>query len=94
MNYTPLNWCEQEYLKYKAHFEVLPRAPCSLRLFALKVKSHKILPVGPTGRSVYELTKLITQRLQVHGVHLAAAYVDIKKCAATKEFCMIQSYCC
>ena len=31
MNYTPLTWYEQEYLIYKAHFEALPRAPCSLR---------------------------------------------------------------
>ena len=61
MNYTPLTWYEQEYLRYKAHFEVLSRAPCSLRLFALKVKSQKILPVGPAG-SVYEFAKLITQR--------------------------------
>jgi hypothetical protein len=31
MNYKPLTWYEQEYLIYKAHFEALPRAPCSLR---------------------------------------------------------------
>jgi hypothetical protein len=39
MNYAPLTWYKQEYLRYKAHFEALPRAPCSLRLFALKVLS-------------------------------------------------------
>ena len=32
MNYTPLTWYEQEYLRCNAHFEVLPRAPFSLRL--------------------------------------------------------------
>jgi hypothetical protein len=37
MNYAPLTWYEQEYLTYKTHFEALPIAPCSLRLFALKV---------------------------------------------------------
>jgi len=37
MNCTPLSWYEQEYLSYKAHFEALPRAPYSLRLFALEV---------------------------------------------------------
>ena len=44
MNYTPLGWCEQEYRRYKAHFEALPRAPCSLCLFALKVESHSYWP--------------------------------------------------
>jgi len=24
MNYNPLTWYEQEYLRYKAYFEVLP----------------------------------------------------------------------
>jgi hypothetical protein len=36
MNYALLTWYEQEYLRYKAHFEALPRAPCSLRLVSLK----------------------------------------------------------
>jgi len=40
MNYTPLARCEQEYRRYKAHFEALPRAPCSVCLFALKVESQ------------------------------------------------------
>jgi len=50
MNYAPLTWYKQEYLRCKAHYEALPRAPCSLRLFALKVLITKILPVGHTGR--------------------------------------------
>jgi len=37
MNYAPLTWYEQKYLRYKAHFDALPRTPCSLHLFALKV---------------------------------------------------------
>ena len=37
MNYEPLTWYEQEYLRFKAHFEALPRAPFSLRLVSLKV---------------------------------------------------------
>jgi len=37
MNYAPLTWYEQEYMRYKAHFEALPKAPCSLRPYALKV---------------------------------------------------------
>jgi len=37
MNYAPLTWYEQEYLRYKAHFEALPIAPFSLRLVSLKV---------------------------------------------------------
>jgi hypothetical protein len=48
MNYEPLTWYEQEYLRYKAHFDALPREPCSLRLFTLKflskfISSPKIL---------------------------------------------------
>jgi hypothetical protein len=45
-------------------------------------------------RPVYEFTELITQRFQVHKVHLATAYADIKECAVIKEFCMMQSSCC
>jgi len=41
MNYAPLTWYEQEYLRYKAHFEALPIAQCSLRLFALEVWSQR-----------------------------------------------------
>jgi hypothetical protein len=37
MNYAPLTWYEQEYQRYKAHFEALPIAPCSLLLFSLNV---------------------------------------------------------
>jgi hypothetical protein len=39
-------------------------------------------------RPVHQFTKSITQRFQVHRVHLAIAYVDIKECAVTKEFCI------
>jgi len=38
MNYKPLTWYEQEYLRFKAHFEALSTARCSLHLFALKVE--------------------------------------------------------
>jgi len=41
MNYTPLTWYEQEHLRYKTHFEALPRAPFSLHLFELKVLSQR-----------------------------------------------------
>jgi hypothetical protein len=34
MNYALLTWYEQEYLKYKAHSEAMPRVPCSMRSFA------------------------------------------------------------
>jgi len=34
-----------------------------------------------------EIYKLITQRLQVHRDCLATAYVGLKECAITKEFC-------
>jgi hypothetical protein len=53
MNYTPLTWYEQEYLRYKAHFEALISIPCSLRLSALKV-----MPVCQSYDSVHLLTDL------------------------------------
>jgi len=34
MNYAPLTWYEQEYLRCKAYFEALPIVPCSLILVA------------------------------------------------------------
>jgi hypothetical protein len=37
MNYISLTCYEHEYLRCELHFEALPRAPCSLCLFALKV---------------------------------------------------------
>jgi hypothetical protein len=86
LNYTPLTWYEQEFRRCKAHFETLPRATCFLRLFALKVGSQRY--THGSYRPVHQLTKSITQRLQVHRVHLATAYVDIKECAVTKEFCI------
>jgi len=51
-----------------------------------------VLPVGPTGRCTSS-AKLIIQRFRVHRVNLATAYADIKECAITKEFCMMQSIC-
>jgi hypothetical protein len=76
MYYVPLTWCEQELLKYKAHFEALPRAPCSLRLFALKVISQRY------SRRFYwpvnQIIKSTTQRLQVHRIYLGTAYVRHK----------------
>jgi hypothetical protein len=45
-------------------------------------------------KSVHEFTKSITHRFQVHEFNLATAYEDIKECAVTKEFCMLQSSCC
>jgi len=85
MNSAPLTWYEQEYLRYKAHFEVLPRAPCSLRLFALKVWSPRYcLSAIQAGTPVH---KTHNSALTVHRVHLATAYVGLKKCAFTKEFC-------
>ena len=52
MNYAPLTWYEQEYLRCKANFEALPRAPWSLRLFALKVLSQR-------ERTIWSLPKLL-----------------------------------
>ena len=39
-------------------------------------------------------TELITRRFQVHRVHLATAFANIKECVGTKEFCMKRSSCC
>jgi len=36
MNYAPLTWYEQEYLRCKAHFAALPIAPFPLRPVSLK----------------------------------------------------------
>jgi hypothetical protein len=83
MNYTPLTWYEQEYLRYKAHSEALP---WSLRLFTLKVGSQRYS--RRSYRPVHQFIKTITQCFQVQIVHLATAYVDIKECAVTKEFCI------
>ena len=41
MNYEPLSWYEQEYLRCKAHFEALPKATFSLRPASLKVSSQR-----------------------------------------------------
>ena len=41
MNCTSLAWYEQEYLRYKAHFDALPKALRFLRLFAMKVVSQR-----------------------------------------------------
>jgi len=55
MNYAPLTWYEQEYLTCKAHFEALPRAPCSLRLVSLKVYSQRYcLSVTQAGTPVHK----------------------------------------
>jgi hypothetical protein len=56
MNYAPLTWYEQECLSSKAHFEALPRARCSLRLFRLKVWSQ--ICSREFHRPVHQLTKL------------------------------------
>jgi hypothetical protein len=50
MNYAPLTWYEQEYLRSRAHFEALPIAPCSLRKGDVRVESliTKTLSVGHT----------------------------------------------
>jgi hypothetical protein len=75
----------QEYLRCKAHFEAFPRAPCSLCLFALEVWSQRYwLSVIQAGTPVH---KTQNSALTVHRVHLATAYVGLKKCAVTKEFC-------
>jgi len=85
MNYAPLTWYEQEYLRYKAHFEALPIAPCSLRLVSLKVLSQRYsLSVIQAGTPVH---KTHNSALTFHSVHLATAYVGLKECAVTKEFC-------
>ena len=84
MNYAPLTWYEQEYLRYKAHFEALPRAPCSLRLLALKVGSQRYS--RQSYRPIHQFIKSLTQHFQVHRVHLATAYADIKECAVTRNF--------
>jgi hypothetical protein len=68
INYTPLTVYEQEYLSYKAYFDILPRTPYYLRLFALKVKLQ-IYFCG-SYRPVHEFIKYITLRLQVHRVRL------------------------
>jgi len=39
-------------------------------------------------RPVHQFKKSITQGSQVHRVHLATGYVDIKQCAGTKRFCI------
>jgi len=39
-------------------------------------------------RPVHQFIKSITQGFQVHRVHLATGYVDIKQCAITKGFCI------
>jgi hypothetical protein len=84
MNYAPLTWYEQEYLTYKAHFEALPIAPCSLHLESLKVLSQRYcLSVIQAGTPVH---KTHSAALTVHRVHLATAYVGLKECAVTKEF--------
>jgi hypothetical protein len=85
MNYAPLTWYEQEYLRCKAHFEALPIAPCSLRLFALNVWSQRYcLSAIQAGIPAH---KTHSSALTVHRVHLATAYVGIQECAVTKEFC-------
>jgi hypothetical protein len=77
-----------------------------VRLILRPCLEHRVLCVCPhwrfdhkdivrqSYRSVHEFTKLITQRFQVHKVHLATAYADIKECAVIKEFCVMQSSCC
>jgi len=56
MNFVPLIWYEQEYLRYEAHFEVLPRTLSSLRLFALKVGSQRYcLSVIQAGTPVHKI---------------------------------------
>ena len=86
MNYAPLTWYEQEYLTYKAHFEALPRTPCSLCLFALKVLSPRYcLWVIQASTPVH---KTHNSALTVHRVHLATAHVALKECAVTKECCI------
>jgi len=85
MNYAPLTWYKQEYLRYKAYFETLPTAPCSLSLFALKVWSPRYcLSVIQAGTPVH---KTHNSPLTVHSVHLATAYVGLEECALNKEFC-------
>ena len=39
-------------------------------------------------RPVHQFIKSITQGFQVHRVHLATGYVDIKQCAVTMGFCI------
>ena len=60
MRYIPLTWYEQEYLRYKAHFESLPRALC------FYVSSRRRLDHKDTAcrsyKSVYLFIKSITQR--------------------------------
>jgi hypothetical protein len=84
MNYAPLTWYEQEYLTYKAHFEALHHLLCVWSRWKFVYQDT----ASRSYRPVYEFIKLITQRLQVHWVRLATAYVDLKECAVTKEFCI------
>ena len=85
MNYAPLTWYEQEYLRCKAHFEALLIVPCPLRLVSLIVWSQRCcLSVIQAGTPVH---KSHSSALTIHRVHLATAYVGLKECAVTKEFC-------
>jgi len=86
MNYAPLTWYEQEYLRYKAHFEALPRAQFSLLPVSLKVWSQRYcMSVIQAGTPVH---KTYNSALIVRRVHLATAYIGLKKCAVTKQFCI------
>jgi len=50
MNYTSLTWYEQEYLRYKAHFEKHFLEHRVLRVCSLWKLDHKDILVSPTGR--------------------------------------------
>jgi len=79
INYAPLTWYEQKYLRYKTHFEALPIAPCSLRLVSLKVLSPR-----------YCLS-VIQAGVRVHKTHNSAITVSLSSFSKSiyrhKEMC-------
>jgi hypothetical protein len=85
MNYAPLTWYEQEYLRCKAHFEALSRALRPLLLVSLKVWSQRYcLSVKQAGTPVHKTHR---SAITVHTVHIPTAYIGLQECPVTKEFC-------
>jgi len=65
---------------------VLAQSTVVLHLLALNVGSQRYS--CRSHRPVHQFIKSVTQRFQVHRIHLPTAYADIKECAVTKEFCI------
>jgi hypothetical protein len=74
MYHALLTWYEREYLRYKIHFKIFPRAPCPLRLFVSKFKTQRS-PLGPAGRC---MSWQIPQWFQIHKIYLATACVGVR----------------